>query len=91
VLRSVLVISCLVGLLAGCSTAAPTTAGAPFTDDLGHQVTLPDRPLRVAGLTDVVAALWNYGVEPVAAFGFTGISQDKRFAGRDLSCSDAFE
>lgn len=84
-LRTGLVIACLVGLLAGCATAAPTATGATYTDDLGHQVTLPDRPLRVAGLTDVVAALWNYGIAPVAAFGFTGVTQDKRLAGRDVS------
>lgn len=80
-----MVISCLVGLLAGCAGPAPTATGATFTDDLGHQVTLPDQPLRVAGLADVVAALWNYGIEPVAAFGFTGVTQDRRLAGRDLS------
>jgi iron complex transport system substrate-binding protein len=73
--------------LVGCSAQAPsqTTAGWSFTDDLGATVTLDHRPARVAGLTDVVASLWNYGVTPVAAFGYTGITQDGRFAGRDLS------
>jgi iron complex transport system substrate-binding protein len=80
----------LAGLLAvaACSTSAPETTGAggwSYTDDLGRTVTLDERPTRVAGLTDVVASLWNYGIEPVAAFGYTGISQDQRFAGRDLS------
>jgi iron complex transport system substrate-binding protein len=80
----------LAGLLAvpACSTSAPATTGTgtwSFTDDLGHTVTLDERPTRIAGLTDVVASLWNYGIKPVAAFGYTGISQDKRFAGRDLS------
>lgn len=80
----------IAGLLAvtACSTSAPETTGAgswSFTDDLGHTVTVDERPTRIAGLTDVVASLWNYGIEPVAAFGFTGISQDTRFAGRDLS------
>jgi iron complex transport system substrate-binding protein len=80
----------LAGLLAvtACSTSAsePTGTGSwSFTDDLGRTVTLDERPTRVAGLTDVVASLWNYGIAPVAAFGYTGISQDKRFAGRDLS------
>ena len=80
----------LAGLLAvtACSTSAsePTGTGSwSFTDDLGHTVTVDERPTRIAGLTDVVASLWNYGIEPVAAFGFTGISQDTRFAGRDLS------
>lgn len=74
--------------LAGCSTPAAGPAGSgswTFTDDVGATATLPQRPVRIAGLTDVVASLWNYGVKPVAAFGFTGITQDKRFAGRDLA------
>jgi iron complex transport system substrate-binding protein len=80
----------LAGLLAvaACSTSAPETTGTgswSFTDDVGHTVTLDERPTRIAGLTDVVASLWNYGIKPVAAFGYTGISQDARFAGRDLS------
>src|SRR2546429_1842671 len=81
----------LAGLLAvtACSTSAPeTTSGTgswSFTDDLGHTVTVDQQPTRIAGLTDVVASLWNYGIKPVAAFGYTGISQDQRFAGRDLS------
>jgi len=87
VVRAFLSVLVLLGVLAGCATPAPSPAdtGRSFTDDLGHAVTLPDRPLRVAGLTDVVAALWSYGVTPVAAFGFTGISQDRRFTGRDVS------
>ncbi|HLU57998.1 MAG TPA: ABC transporter substrate-binding protein [Pseudonocardia sp.] len=80
----------LCGLLAvtACSTPAPEptgTGGWSYTDDLGNTVTLDERPTRIAGLTDVVASLWNYGIEPVAAFGYTAISQDQRFAGRDLS------
>ncbi len=85
--RAILSVLVLLGLLAGCASPAPAPVdtGRSFTDDLGRTVTLPDRPLRVAGLTDVVGALWSYGVEPVAAFGFTGITQDRRFAGRDLA------
>ncbi|HYH32584.1 MAG TPA: ABC transporter substrate-binding protein [Pseudonocardia sp.] len=80
----------LAGLLAltGCATSAPEPTGDgswSFTDDLGNTITLDERPTRIAGLTDVVASLWNYGIEPVATFGFTGISQDERFAGRDVS------
>lgn len=73
--------------LAGCSAQAPspTAAAWSFTDDLGTTVRLDRAPARIAGLTDVVASLWNYGVAPVAAFGYTAISQDKRFAGHDVS------
>lgn len=82
-----LILACLVAVPA-CSTSAPEATGTgswSFTDDLGHTVTLDERPTRVAGLTDVVASLWNYGIPPVAAFGYTEITQDRRFAGRDLS------
>jgi len=80
----------LAGLLAvtACSTSAPEPTGEAawsFTDDLGRTVTVDHRPTRIAGLTDVVASLWNYGIEPVAAFGYTAISKDQRFAGRDVS------
>jgi iron complex transport system substrate-binding protein len=77
--------------LVACSAPGPEPGGAneraeewSFTDDLGTTVRLDEPPTRIAGLTDVIASLWNYGVEPVAAFGYTGIAQDKRFAGRDL-------
>ena len=57
---------------AGCSgdTTEPAAAaeggGWRFTDDLGTTVELDATPARVAGLNDVVASLWNYGVEPDA-------------------------
>ena len=62
---------------AGCAgeTAEPAAAaeegGWSVTDDLGNTVELDATPARVAGLNDVVASLWNYGVEPVASFGQT--------------------
>ncbi|RFU20161.1 ABC transporter substrate-binding protein [Geodermatophilus marinus] len=76
---------------AGCSggpTGSAATgdgAGWQFTDDLGTTVELDEAPARVAGLNDVVASLWNYGVEPVAAFGQTSAADDVAFEGRDLS------
>ncbi len=82
-----LILACLVAVPA-CSSPAPEATGTgswSFTDDLGHTVTLDERPTRIAGLTDVVASLWNYGIAPVAAFGYTEITQDERFAGRDMS------
>jgi iron complex transport system substrate-binding protein len=80
----------IAGLLVLSACATPATqpdgaaAGWSYTDDLGATVALDERPTRIAGLTDVVASLWNYGIAPVAAFGYTGISQDRRFAGRDV-------
>jgi iron complex transport system substrate-binding protein len=76
---------------AGCSgrSAEPAVAeeqgGWSFTDDLGSTVELDAVPQRVAGLNDVVASLWNYGVEPVAAFGQTSAADDVAFEGRDLA------
>ena len=75
---------------AGCSggsaepAAAEEQGGWSFTDDLGSTVELDAVPQRVAGLNDVVASLWNYGVEPVASFGQTSAADDVAFEGRDL-------
>jgi iron-desferrioxamine transport system substrate-binding protein len=72
--------------LAACAAPAADPGGGggtwSFTDDLDHTVTLPGRPTRIAGLTDVVASLWNYGIAPVATFGYTGLSEERRFATR---------
>ena len=76
---------------AGCSgeaaepAAAAEEGGWSFTDDLGTTVELDATPTRVAGLNDVIASLWNYGVEPVAGFGQTSAADDVAFEGRDLA------
>jgi len=76
---------------AGCAgesaepAAAAEEGGWSFTDDLGNTVELDAAPERVAGLNDVVASLWNYGVEPVASFGQTSAADDVAFEGRDLA------
>ncbi|WP_232661960.1 ABC transporter substrate-binding protein [Pseudonocardia sp. TRM90224] len=73
--------------LAACGGPAPAASAGPwsFTDDVGATVNLPQRPVRIAGLSDVAVSLWNYGIAPVAVFGYTGVTQDRRFAGRELS------
>jgi iron complex transport system substrate-binding protein len=78
---------------AGCSdapadaadTSASGEGGWEFTDDLGNTVELDETPTRIAGLNDVVASLWNYGIEPVAAFGQTSAEDDVAFDGKDLA------
>lgn len=82
----------LLVLTTGCSatqpSAAPTDAsgsGWTFTDDLGKTVTLDARPSRVAGLSDVVYSLMNYGLTPVASFGYSDLASDARFAELDTS------
>ncbi|MGK5170104.1 ABC transporter substrate-binding protein [Geodermatophilus sp. CPCC 205761] len=76
---------------AGCAgggdaagTSASGEGGWEFTDDMGTTVELDETPTRIAGLNDVVASLWNYGIEPVAAFGQTSAQDDVAFEGRDL-------
>jgi iron complex transport system substrate-binding protein len=78
--------------LSACSAddegGSASAAGAPgwqFTDDLGTTVELDETPTRIAGLNDVLSSLWNYGVEPVAAWGQTSIEDDVAFEGKDLS------
>lgn len=74
-------------LLAACGGTTASSGGGKwsFTDDLGRTVTLPKRPTRIAGLTDVVSSLWAYGIAPAAAFGYMAMKDDSSFAGRDLS------
>jgi len=82
-----------VGLTVGvsaCGTDDPATetaaeTGWEFTDDLGNTVELDEVPTRIAGLNDLAASLWNYGIEPVATFGQTSAEDDVAFEGRDLS------
>ena len=75
--------------LSGC---APTPSGEgsadaawSFTDDLGVTVTLDHAPKRVAGLTDILATLMDYGVEPIASFGQFSLEDDGRFDAFDTS------
>ncbi|HEY5978185.1 MAG TPA: ABC transporter substrate-binding protein [Microlunatus sp.] len=75
----------------GCSAPEETGPGAEagatwsFTDDLAKTVTLDARPTRVAGLSDVVYSLMNYGLKPVASFGYSDLAADTRFTDLDTS------
>ena len=87
-LSALLALGATVGL-GGCGDdtgedAAPAAEGWQFTDDLGRTVTLDEAPERIAGLNDLTASLWNYGIEPVATFGQTSAADDVAFQGRDL-------
>ena len=83
----------LLVLGSGCSasqTAGPTaessTSGTwSFTDDLGETVSLDHRPTKVAGLSDVVYSLMNYGLKPVASFGYSDLATDTRFSDLDTT------
>lgn len=50
------------------ATPAPVAAWS-FTDDTGRTVTLNARPERVAADLNAAAALWDFGVHPVAVSG----------------------
>lgn len=77
--------------LAGCGSSASDTSATEadgpwtYTDDLGTTVTLDQQPTRIAGLTDALASLINYGIEPVAAFGWSSVEDDPRFDDYDTS------
>ena len=54
--------------LASAEDATPA-AGWTFVDGAGETITLPARPERVVAYLPLAAALWDYGVHPVAIFG----------------------
>lgn len=94
--RPIRLLAALAGLLlvitTGCSATQsgnPTaeTSGTTwtFTDDLGETVTLDRRPTKVAGLSDVVYSLMNYGLKPVASFGYSDLGSDTRFTDLDTA------
>lgn len=60
-------------------------SGWSFTDDRGEKISLDRTPTRIAGLNDAIASLWNYGIVPVASFGYTGLDADVNFKGKDTS------
>jgi iron complex transport system substrate-binding protein len=55
---------------AGAQEASPV-AGWSYTDLTGKTVTLPKRPERIAAMLNNAAALWDFGIKPVAVFGWT--------------------
>jgi iron complex transport system substrate-binding protein len=51
--------------------ASPASRGEwSFTDDKGVTVTLPDMPQRIAADVNAAAPLWDFGIRPVAVFGW---------------------
>ncbi len=81
--------------LAACgSDDSPTeeaqTPSGPwsFTDDLGQTVELDETPVRIAAYGDAGAALWNFGITPVAIFHYMDPAEDPTFEDLDLSETD---
>ncbi len=55
---------------AAADAAQPAAEGEwSFTDDRGETITLPARPERIVAQSGSAAALWDYGIRPVAVFG----------------------
>jgi iron complex transport system substrate-binding protein len=50
--------------------ASPASGEWTFTDDKGVTVTLPTRPARIVADVNAAAPLWDFGVRPVAVFGW---------------------
>ncbi|MBT0768334.1 ABC transporter substrate-binding protein [Kineosporia sp. J2-2] len=79
--------------LTGCGSSGSTgdadsgsgDSSWSYTDDLGNTVTLDHTPTKVAGLTDPLVSLMNYGIKPVAAFGWSTVDKDPRFEKFDVS------
>ncbi|MFI7611578.1 ABC transporter substrate-binding protein [Nonomuraea terrae] len=55
----------------GTAAAPSSSAQGPWTwtDDRGKQISVPQRPQRVVAQSGAAAALWDFGVRPVAVFG----------------------
>ena len=65
--------------------ATPSSGPWSYTDDLGQTVELDETPVRIAAYGDAAAALWNFGVTPVAIFAWMDPATDSMFDGLDLS------
>ncbi|MFG1703092.1 ABC transporter substrate-binding protein [Nonomuraea sp. M3C6] len=66
-------VAAVIGVSACGGTASPPSSAAQgpwtWTDDRGKNVSLPQRPRRVVAQSGAAAALWDFGVRPVAVFG----------------------
>jgi iron complex transport system substrate-binding protein len=65
-------------MTAGIMRAQESTSGASpaaggewsFTDDKGITLTLPEQPRRIVADVNAAAPLWDFGIRPVAVFGW---------------------
>lgn len=69
-------------------SATPGAGPWRYTDDLGQTVELDETPLRIAAYGDEAAALWNFGVPPVAIFHYMDPAQDSTFEDLDLAATE---
>ncbi|MDF1602903.1 ABC transporter substrate-binding protein [Nocardioides sp. YIM 152315] len=66
-------------------SATPSQGPWSYTDDLGQTIELDETPTRIAAYGDAGAALWNFGVTPVALFHYMDPADDPTFEDLDLS------
>ncbi len=60
------------GMAQDATPDASSVAGEwTYTDVTGTTVTLPGRPVRIAAYINQAASLWDFGIQPVAVFGWT--------------------
>lgn len=91
-MRSILITVALVLSLAACGSDGTETAkdepaaSGPWswTDDLGQTIELDETPTRIAAYGDAGAALWNFGITPVALFHYMDPADDPTFEDLDL-------
>jgi iron complex transport system substrate-binding protein len=62
----------------------PSAGPWTFTDGLGQEISLDERPTRIAAYGDQAAALIGFGITPVAVFHYMDPSEDPTFEGVDL-------
>ncbi|GAA1766380.1 ABC transporter substrate-binding protein [Nocardioides hankookensis] len=67
------------------SSATPSSGPWSYTDDLGQTVELDKTPVRIAAYGDAAAALWHFGITPVAIFTWMAPQDDSMFDDFDLS------
>ncbi len=60
----------LANALESSPEASPASGTWSFTDDKGITVTLPERPVRILADVNAAAPLWDFGIRPVAVFGW---------------------
>lgn len=59
----------VLGSVAG-QDASPAAGGWSFTDDKGVTIALAERPVRIVADVNAAAPLWDFGIRPVAVFGW---------------------
>lgn len=63
----------------------PSAGPWTYTDDVGQTIELDETPIRIAAYGDAAAALWAFGIKPVAIFTWSDPTTDPLLAGVDLS------